>query len=78
MSGQNVIWDFSEKKNTGFTLRHQNVHNWVSRPLEPSEAYVEFAAIYSTDFYKQLETQPGARPTYLVFAISIEGAEANE
>ena len=78
LSGQNVIWDFSEKKKTGLTLRHQNVRDRVSRPFEPSEAYVEFAAIYSTDFYKQLATQPDAQPTYLVFAISIEGGEANE
>ena len=71
-SGGNLIWLMSKQK--FLTLRHQNISKLAAYFLEPQEAYLEFAAVYSTDFYKKigLDNNSGAQPTYLKFALSIE------
>ena len=50
----------------------QNIHKLAAHFLEPDKPYLEFAAIYSTEFYKKLASDPGSRPTYLKFALSID------
>lgn len=69
-NAQNLIWLMSNQK--FLTLRHQNIHKLAAHFLEPDKPYLEFAAIYSTEFYKKLDSDPGSGPTYLKFALSID------